>query len=491
MFILTRLSFLLLFAFLQMSSLSLMAQSKVDSVLVRIRMDISMPVYEGGYSPSVFVKNIVMVGNETTRYGIIMREVVFEEGDSLTLATLFDAMEESRENLLNTSLFNFVEMDLDYSEFPAITVNMLFVERWYLWPFPILELGDRNINEWLNDPGLRKMNYGVYLVWDNFRGRRENIKLLIKTGYRHLYTLSYTKPYFDARKTLGWGMEAGISRSRELAYMTTGNRQQFVKLNDEFAYQSWYLNMGLNFRPAIRNTHSLRLGYNHFSFSDTLLVLNPSYSLGGASDINFLSLAWEFKHDFRDLKAYPLKGHYFDVRLTRYGLGLLPNEEMDLTTLQTSYRHFWHMAPRWYFGAGANAKISQGLTDVYFSQQGLGFNADLVRGYENYVIDGQHFMVLKSNLKYALVPQRSGRIGFLPWEHFGLIHYAFYLNLFADAGYVADRHFNGDNFLNNTWLTGAGIGLDFVTYYDKVFRAEFSLNRQGEAGLFFHVIAPI
>lgn len=491
MVILRRCSFCLIFILLQLFSTMLQGQSKVDSVLVRLRSEPTFPVFDDGTSPTVVVTDIEMEGNAITRYGIITREMVFSAGDTLSLDDLLQAMEKSRKNILNTALFNFVEMDMDMSSFPSVKVNVLLVERWYLWPFPILELGDRNINEWLDDPGVSKMNYGVYLVWDNVRGRRESIRLLMKTGYRHLYTLGYSKPYFNAAKTLGWGMEAGLSQSRELAYMTRDNRQQFVKMPDDFVFRRWYFQAGIDYRPAIRNIHSFRLGYNSFSFADTLLLLNPRFSPGGSPDIRFLSFSWEFKHDFRDLKAYPLEGHYFDFRLLRSGFGLLKKEEMNLTTFQSSYRKFWELGPRWYFAAGANAKISQGLTDVYFNQQGLGFLGDLVRGYEKYVIDGQQFFVGKSNLKYALVPQRTGRIGFLPWAHLGLVHYAFYLNLFADVGYVSDKHFNEGNFLTNTWLGGAGIGLDFVTYYDKVFRTEFSVNRQGEAGLFFHVIAPI
>jgi outer membrane protein assembly factor BamA len=488
----SRYGFSLLLVLLLLAPVSLSGQqSRVDSILVRLKMDPARPQLEDSTSPQVFVDTIVMEGNATTRRRIILREVVFSEGDSLTLNSLFAAMEESRENLLNTALFNFVEFHVDYAAFPRVKVNILFVERWYVWPFPILELGDRNINEWLANPGLSRMNYGMYLVWENFRGRRENISLLLKTGYRNLYKLTYNKPYFNARQTFGWGLEAAYSSSHELAYMTLGNRQQFVKLDDQFVFHNSYVSAELNYRPAFRNMHALRLGYNFFHFADTLLALNPRFSLGERTELGFLSLSWEFKNDFRDLRAYPRKGHYFDVRLSRHGLGLLKDELMDITTLETSYRKYWELAPRWFFAAGGNAKLSQGKTNVYFSQQGLGFLGDLVRGYENFVIDGQHFLVLKSNLKFALVPQRTGRIGFLPGERFQLIHYAFYLNLFADAGYVDDRYFFQGNQLNNVWLAGTGLGIDFVTYYDKVFRTEFSVNRHGQAGLFFHVIAPI
>ena len=43
---------------------------------------------------------------------------------------------------------------------------------------------------------------------------------------------------------------------------------------------------------------------------------------------------------------------------------------------------------------------------------------------------------------------------------------------------------------SNEFLYGYGLGLDFVTYYDIVFRVEFSANKFGETGLFLHFNAP-
>lgn len=449
------------------------------------------PLAEAGSVQKVIVSEIVLEGNNITRESLILREMVFARGDSLTLNALHRAMQESRENLLNTAFFNFVEMSLSTDDFPLVKVNILFVERWYIWPFPIIEIGDRNINEWLANPSASRLNYGFYLVWDNFRGGGDRVELLLKSGYKQLYTLRYAKPYFDRAKTLGWSMETGLSQTREIAYTTMGNRQQFVETPDAFIYRNYFFNASLNYRPGMRNFHSFRLGFEHFAFGDTLLALNPFYSPDGRTRLNFLSAHWDFKHDYRDLKAYPLKGHYFDVRLSRFGLGLLPDENMSLTTIESSFRKYFELASRWHFATGLNAKLSHGRDDVYFRQQGLGFKGDLVRGYENYVIDGQHFLVFKSNLKYSLIPQRSRRLNFLPGERFGLIHYALYLNLFADAGYIDDKYFQAGNQLNNTLLTGFGLGLDFVTYYDRVLRTELSINGRGEAGLFFHLIAPI
>ena len=69
-------------------------------------------------------------------------------------------------------------------------------------------------------------------------------------------------------------------------------------------------------------------------------------------------------------------------------------------------------------------------------------------------------------------------------------HYAFYLNTFVDVGYVNDDIYL-NNSLANQFMLGYGIGIDFVTYYDKVIRVEFSTNRLNEFGFFLHFVQPI
>jgi len=59
---------------------------------------------------------------------------------------------------------------------------------------------------------------------------------------------------------------------------------------------------------------------------------------------------------------------------------------------------------------------------------------------------------------------------------------------FADNFYT-DPAMN--NQLENSLLIGYGLGIDFVTYYDLVFRLEYSMNRMNEHGFFIHFMAPI
>lgn len=82
-------------------------------------------------------------------------------------------------------------------------------------------------------------------------------------------------------------------------------------------------------------------------------------------------------------------------------------------------------------------------------------------------------------------------MGWVPLKKFSTMHYALYSNVFFDCGYVKDIYFKRNNQLNNTFTYGMGIGLNFVTYYDKVLRVEYSITKQKEHGLFIHFIAPI
>jgi outer membrane protein assembly factor BamA len=75
-------------------------------------------------------------------------------------------------------------------------------------------------------------------------------------------------------------------------------------------------------------------------------------------------------------------------------------------------------------------------------------------------------------------------------EQFNKVHYAVYMNVFADAGYVNNEFPDPTNTMLNNWQFSAGVGLDFVTYYDQVFRIDYAINRYGEHGFFFHIETP-
>ena len=122
-------------------------------------------------------------------------------------------------------------------------------------------------------------------------------------------------------------------------------------------------------------------------------------------------------------------------------------------------------------------------------QEGLGYG-HYVRGYEYNVIDGEHFVLGKANLIFQLIKPRTYRVEHIPLEAFRTVYFALYLDLYSDLGHVWDSRYAAQNFLANRWVNGNGIGLDLVTSYDQVLRAEYSVNDQGEHGFFLHFTQP-
>lgn len=179
-----------------------------------------------GFSESNDADQKIIVGqirfekNKTTRSGIIYRELLFNPGDTLNADVWERLLEQSRLNLLNTSLFNFVDIETSRTEgeMPVVDVVFSFVERWYLWPVPVVELADRNFNEWWRTRDFSRINYGLVLNHKNFRGRKELLQAVMIGGYNQSLGIAYSKPNINRAQTIGLGFGATYSRRHEVAY---------------------------------------------------------------------------------------------------------------------------------------------------------------------------------------------------------------------------------------------------------------------------------
>ena len=69
----------------------------------------------------------------------------------------------------------------------------------------------------------------------------------------------------------------------------------------------------------------------------------------------------------------------------------------------------------------------------------------------------------------------------------GIIHFAAYKSVPESVEKPLMYFRNNINSLVNKGLYSGGFGIDVVTFYDFVFRAEFSMNQLGEKGVFFHI----
>ena len=108
------------------------------------------------------IVDIILVGNVLTKPPIILRELTFRKGQAIKPADFEKLFVRSEDNLMNTSLFNSTHITWLVSDTQTVTIYIILKERWYIFPFPIFELVDRNFNEWLRSKDFTKINLHFY-----------------------------------------------------------------------------------------------------------------------------------------------------------------------------------------------------------------------------------------------------------------------------------------------------------------------------------------
>lgn len=437
------------------------------------------------------IHQIQIIGNKVTKEHIILRELTFKVGDTLSSKQMVAELEQSKKNLLNTSLFNFVAIEWAEDGLNRVTVIITLTERWYLFPSPIFEIDDINFNSWWLEKDFSRVNYGLYLSLKNFRGRKEILKATFQLGYTENINLYYEIPYINKQRASGLGFRYSYKRNHEIVYITDNNKRQFYKNKNKYAQKIHSSGISYYYRKRIFDRHSISLDFFNVHVLDTIRELNSNYLDAGKFKTEFFTLNYNFVHDERDSKNYPLKGNYFTLNVRKYGLGII-NSKLDLLNFSSTYKRFWELGKGFYLAGKIIGEVAANNKQPYLLQNGLGYSeGSSLRSYEYYVVDGQNIGIGKLQLRYQLVKPAVAQVNFIPTEKFNKFHYAFYLGIFSDLGYVDDNTGYPNNRLANELLYSYGIGLDFVTYYDMVLRTEFALNKFGESGLFLHFVAPI
>ncbi len=437
------------------------------------------------------IEHIIIEGNKVTKPAIILRELSFKEGDTLVVdSTEFkDILLKCKNNVINTSLFTVVFLTYKKNPNNGVEINIKVEERLYTWPTPVFENADRNFNVWWQSKNFSRLNYGLYVTRYNFRGRNETVSLNLQTGYTKNFTLSYSVPYISKQKNLGMGFSIKFSENNEFPFETESNKLVFYKNNVDVIRKIFQTGIKFSYRDGIYYTHRSSLNYNTVWISDTIFKLNPNYLNNGTNKQTYIAMDYQFDMDYRNVKAYPLKGYYFGFVVGTYQTGIKTN--FNTSYLVSAFNKYNQLFERIYFGASIKGKLSSPGAQAYFNQRALGYGNDLVRGYAYYVVDGQNYGLLKTNLKYELVKPRIIKANFIPFDKFKTIPFAIYFNIFGDAGYVNDKYTFQNNNLANTLLYGSGIGIDYVTYYDMVLRIEYSINKFGETGFFLNFNATL
>ncbi len=440
----------------------------------------------------VRINKIIITGNKKTKEQIIRRELTFNEGQIFRIYELNEQIEKTREHLLKLPLFNFVTIDKEFVGVDLINLYIIVEERWYIWPETRIINNERNLNSWWETKDFSKLDYRISVLQYNVFGLNHKLRVGLSMGYTKEFFIKYQNLFLDKRQRHFLNVKAKVYYRDKQIYRTYQNKLETYVSKNDYAIQGSMFELIYNFRPLFYGNHFFSLAYLNQTVEDSLAGLNPNFLGDSNTNLSFFQLRYKFTFDKRNSREYPTKGFLITATIQQQGLGILHNNGFYKLSLYSRFKRFYHIGGKFYGANSLSLKKTFDNYEVYYFKRGLGYY-DYLRGYEYYVIDGQDFALFKSNLKFNLLPRQIVKVQFLPLKKFRKIHFSIYLNTYFDIGYVYDKYQNDvyQNTLSNQLQYSGGIGLDFVTYYDKIIRFEYSIIKTGESGFFLHFTAPI
>ena len=152
-------------------------------------------------SAPVTIRDIIISGNKKTNERIILREIPFKEGEQYELNDLVKKIADAKRQLMNTVLFHEVAVEIKSFEENNADILIAVKERWYLFPIPYFKYIDRNLNEWLfeNNASLKRVNYGIKVLYNNVSGYNDKLNLWLINGYTKQISINYDRLYIDKK----------------------------------------------------------------------------------------------------------------------------------------------------------------------------------------------------------------------------------------------------------------------------------------------------
>ena len=457
--------------------------------------------------PYVKITRVEITGNKLTRPQILIRELDFKVGDSLATSSrsrginssdrnfypgdsneLRNRMNYSRENLINTKLFLTVDLSivrLDGNRYKLlIEVN----ERHYWWLFPVAKLNAPNFNEWLRDIDWTALSMGLFFSHNNLFGLSHQTSLIGYAGKSWAIAAGYKIPWIGHRQKTGLTIVAAYQNLYTVEYASVENKRQMLYAFN--SSQEAKFGANLTVRPGLYHYGTVKLTGTWIKISDSLHSLDSNYLAKNMTTNSSLSLYTDYYYDSRNSQSYPLKGNLLRVFVEKVGLGFL-SKDVDLFRFGIDFHFYQAVGRKWYVAEMVKVETSSGENAPYYYQLNMTHGKDFIRGFDLYTLKGDEMFFCRNNLKYELVKPSMTKVKEGQEKNkFKAMQYAFYLNVFADAGYSVNK-FTDVNPYNNKLLFSWGLGLDFVTYYDLVIRFEYAFTSIGTNGFYFGFGMPI
>jgi len=238
------------------------------------------------------------------------------------------------------------------------------------------------------------------------------------------------------------------------------------------------------YRRTLFETQRIGLSFLQLTVGDSIATLNPNFFLDGKKTQRSFNLKYTYTFDRRDIRAYPLDGYYFRATLEKNGLGIF--NDVNQFQLTAKFGHYMQIGKRLSISTELKGRISLIRSQVpYYNNQALGYTDEYVRGYQYYVINGQDYFLLKTDINVKVLDFKIPLFKKVPSSYLQSLPIKIHVRYHLDFGYVWDQHYAQANQLSNTDLMGTGLGVDLIFYsYNIIVQFEYTFNKNGEKGLY-------
>jgi outer membrane protein assembly factor BamA len=407
--------------------------------------DSDSTVISGNYS--VKIDTIIIRGNNITENYIILRELTFKPGDTLT----YKQAVYNKERVYSLDIFNQVKI-FPVSYHDKILAVIEVVESWYIWPIPFAELKNGDWN---------KISYGVDLAVKNFRGMHETIRIKAGLGYDPSLTLDYIIPVLNYKEN--------IYLDTRLSYNLVENKSLFALQKYGAVFDQKMINAQVTVGKRISLFHNIAVtaGYNYI---ETPLYF-PGINASNQRIDRVLYLGAGYAFDTRDLAQFPKNGIYSSFNILMKGLGINEINYQVYTLDFREYRPlFWDLSGKWRF----TARLTSGKSIPYYDYSVLGYQ-ERIRGYLHDVLEGNDYYLTSLEFFHPIIKDIDLDLNFIPIvpKQFLTYRVALYAEIFGDAGAVKlrDKSISIRNF-----DSGYGFGFTLLILPYNILRVELALN---------------
>ncbi len=398
----------------------------------------------------VKIDSIRIEGNETTKDFIILRELTFQIGDSVSGKTL----RFNRERVFSLRLFNQVEFKIEKASDKNVLVIQL-TESWYLYPLPMFRVQDGDF---------KKLTYGVNLSYRNFRGRNESLHAAIGFGYNPFYSLSYENP------TISY--ENGIGLSFAFSYVKSSNKSENAKsiVGEDYTNKMYLQSISLSKIFNQFNIGFLTVGFNYIETPYSI----PGITASGKNIDRVPFAGLTYIYDSRDLKQFSENGLYTFVSFYHNGFS---TNDISYNLFSIDFREYRKIVDDISAKWRVKYKTAFGNVVPFYDYSYLGYS-DYIRGHLHEVREGKSFILTSLEVSHPIVKEWNlhVKIPFLP-EKFTSARIGIYLTSFFDTGDAFDRN---DQLAIKNFYYGYGFGITFLILPYNAVRFEYAINENGK-----------